>query len=276
MSSTRTYQTRTYDLEIETKEYLKACKAKSIVNQTNIKTLNDYVINRKTRNLNASFLANSPIVLNGLVLWLDAGVSDSYPAVGTIWKDLAGSNNGTLTNGPTFNSANGGSIVFDGSNDYVVTENSGITGNQSWSLSIWVSVNISENGAGRQGWIIWKGAANQSTNQLISIGVTSGKVEVAHWSNDTIFLNSPINFGGFQNITVTFNGSQELIYINSVNTDSKSTTLSITDGAWYFASRGGTGEFLKCNIASAQIYNRALTQQEVLQNYNATKARFGL
>jgi len=129
MSSTRTYQTRTYDLEIETKEYLKACKAKSIVNQTSIKTLNDYVINRKTRNLNASFLANSPIVLNGLVLWLDAGVSDSYPAVGTIWKDLAGSNNGTLTNGPTFNSANGGSIVFDGSNDYVVTGNSGITNN---------------------------------------------------------------------------------------------------------------------------------------------------
>ena len=64
---------------------------------------------------------NPTIVTDGLVLCLDAANSRSYPKSGTAWSDLAGSNNGTLTNGPTFSSANGGSIVFDGSNDRVDT-----------------------------------------------------------------------------------------------------------------------------------------------------------
>ncbi len=58
------------------------------------------------------------IVDEGLVLCLDAANKLSYPGTGTTWTDLAGSNNGTLTNGPTFDDEKGGSIVFDGSNDY--------------------------------------------------------------------------------------------------------------------------------------------------------------
>ena len=59
------------------------------------------------------------IIEDGLVLCLDAANINSYPKSGTTWSDLKGSNDGTLTNGPTFSSANGGCIVFDGSNDYV-------------------------------------------------------------------------------------------------------------------------------------------------------------
>ena len=61
------------------------------------------------------------IVTDGLVLYLDAANTKSYASGSTAWNDLVGINNGTLVNGPTFNSANGGSIVFDGSNDYVST-----------------------------------------------------------------------------------------------------------------------------------------------------------
>ena len=54
------------------------------------------------------------IVRDGLVLNLDAGEPSSYPGTGTAWTDLSGNGNtGTLTNGPTYSSANGGSIVFD-------------------------------------------------------------------------------------------------------------------------------------------------------------------
>ena len=68
-------------------------------------------------------LSHSPrIVTDGLVLCLDAANSRSYPKTGTTWTDRSTSgNNGTLTNGPTFDTNNGGSIVFDGSNDSVVT-----------------------------------------------------------------------------------------------------------------------------------------------------------
>ena len=63
--------------------------------------------------------AGPDIIEDGIVLCLDAANSRSYPGTGTTWSDLAESNNGTLTNGPTFDAGNGGSIVFDGSNDYV-------------------------------------------------------------------------------------------------------------------------------------------------------------
>ena len=64
--------------------------------------------------------AGPEITESGLVLALDAGNLKSYPTTGTTWTDLSGrGNTGTLTNGPTYSSANGGSIVFDGVNDYV-------------------------------------------------------------------------------------------------------------------------------------------------------------
>ena len=67
-----------------------------------------------------AFIHSPKIITDGLVLALDAGNTKSYPGSGTVWTDLSGNNNtGTLTNGPTFNAANGGSIVFDGTNDYV-------------------------------------------------------------------------------------------------------------------------------------------------------------
>jgi len=216
------------------------------------------------------------IVTDGLVLNLDAGFIPSYPTNGDTWYDIGLDGcNGTLINGPTFDSDNGGSIVFDGVNDTVSTLNSiDITGNNPWSISVWVNVNSSEIGAGRKGWIIWKGLVGQELNQLISIGVASGYVEVAHWSNDATFFNSPIYFDNFQNISVTFDGSTEYIYINGINTDTKNTSLNVTSGVWYIASRAGVSDFLNCKIDSVSVYNRALSATEILQNYQATYPRF--
>ena len=68
---------------------------------------------------------NGPkIVTDGLVLCLDAAIGKSYPGSGTSWTDLSGNgNNGTLQNTPTFNSANGGSLIFDAANDVVSLPN---------------------------------------------------------------------------------------------------------------------------------------------------------
>lgn len=88
----------------------------------------------------------SNIVKNGLVLHLDAANQKSYRSGGTTWFDLSGQNNhGTLTNGPTFNSSNGGSIVFDGTNDHVNMGdilNSVFSGtNLKYSFNVWIRFN---------------------------------------------------------------------------------------------------------------------------------------
>jgi hypothetical protein len=222
------------------------------------------------------------IVTNGLVLYLDAGYNPSYSGSGTNWYDISGyGNNGTLTNGPTFNSGNGGSIVFDGTDDYVSTNNnSSISGSNPYTFEIFLNVNSSEIGSGRRGWFIWQGLGSQATNQLIGLAVNNGYIEIAHWNNDTTYTNSIINFGNWQHIVTTYSGGTERIYINGVNTDTKSIgTLSIVDGKITIAAVPGDSSSvntLNCQISLHKIYNRALSASEVLQNYNAQKGRFGL
>jgi hypothetical protein len=86
-----------------------------------------------------TYIATNKVVQSGLVLNLDAGASTSYPGSGTTWTNLVGGgNNGTLTNGPTYSSANGGSIVFDGTNDYVSYGISLANGFSAITVNAWV------------------------------------------------------------------------------------------------------------------------------------------
>jgi hypothetical protein len=218
-------------------------------------------------------LGHSPsIITDGLVLCLDAANKRSYLGSGTVWDDLAGSNNGTLSNGPTFDADNGGSVVFDGTNDYAITANNlGITGNNPWSISFYF--NALTTTSSRQ-WVFWVGANVQSTSALLSVGIRSQKIEVSHWANDTTFGNSPVDFGNFQNVAVTFDGSTEIVYLNGSQTDTRSATLSLTDGQVYLASRAGYSSFLNCKVGNVLAYNRALNADEIRQNYEATKGRY--
>jgi hypothetical protein len=93
-----------------------------------------------------SGISGPKIITSGCVLSLDAADKLSYKGSGTTWKDLSGNNNtGTLTNGPTFNAGNMGSIVFDGTNDYVgFTYNSIFNPSTSVTLSIWLRLTASD------------------------------------------------------------------------------------------------------------------------------------
>ena len=229
-----------------------------------------------------SFAHSPQIITNGLVLALDAGNTKSYVSGSTTWFDKSGyANNGTLTNGPTFSSANGGSIVFDGVDDYVSTNNnSSISGSNPYTFEIFLNVNPSEIGSGRRGWFIWQGLGSQATNRLIGLAVNNGYIEIAHWNNDTTYTNSIINFGNWQHIVTTYSGGTERIYINGVNTDTKSIgTLSIVNGKITLAAVPGDSSSvntLNCQISLHKIYNRALSASEVQQNFNALRGRFGI
>jgi hypothetical protein len=221
------------------------------------------------------------IVTDGLVFYVDAGNGDSYPGSGTTWSDLVGSNNGTLTNGPTYSSDNGGSIVFDGANDYV---EAGPIQPAQFTLSCWFKAtgapsNNDSNGgclmasdpqlAGTLPWFMSHSYLNQAF--ALYVETTSDPLRTA--SNSV--ANNQVHLA-----TATYDGTTGSIYLNGQFLDSKSFNTptyntsgnnNVQIGRWGYSS---FQRHLNGNIYNASIYNRALSASEVLQNYNALKNRF--
>ena len=218
-----------------------------------------------------AFNYSPKIIQDGLVLYLDAANTKSYPTTGTTWTDLSRSgNNGTLINGPTFNSGNGGSIVFDGVNDY--TSFSTIT-NNTYTIDFWYKMGGNDGSygyfasSGDNGLAISEGG---TFNGLIYgqfyywNGVGANKLGIipstTNWNHICALINTSIN-----NIQIYGNGNQ----LSTTTVTSMST--SITNIGRYITANLN---FLKGNLASYKIYNRALSASEILQNYNATKGRY--
>ena len=217
------------------------------------------------------------IVTNGLVLALDAADKNSYSGTGTTWKDLSGnSNNGTLTNGPTFSGGNGGSIVFDGVDDYVnVPYNASTISFPTNNATICVWFKTSTVGDG-YGVLVTQRSSSDSGIQtyIISTRLYADGGSTAGVSSNAIIPNGTISFGG---IVYDRTNSLLKLYVNGVFDNQVSYTGEIQDT---YPIRLGNGAFgdgpYPGNIYIASVYNRALTATEVLQNYNATKTRFGL
>ena len=221
---------------------------------------------------------NGPrIVTNGLVLALDAADRNSYVSGSTTRFDLSGnSNNGTLTNGPTFNSANGGSIVFDGVNHYV---NISTTPNLTNPLTICAFVNTSFITGSNQ--IIYGPSANGSDNWL---SVNNNRVQLnatqtGDVNNFSITGTTTIEANKWYYITGIVNNNITSVYINGVF-EVSSSIQAFTAGGWNSTARIGqraTGQFpFNGSIAYVHGYSRALSATEIAQNYNAIKSRFNL
>jgi hypothetical protein len=223
------------------------------------------------------------IVKDGLVLYLDAGSPNSYPGSGTTWKDISkvNQNNGTLINGPTFSSGNGGSIVFDGVDDFVSTNNFSLS---QVTFDFWFLVT---NKGGGFHYVMSYG--NNSVGNMISISISNQNYSPYLVDRElycfigggdpslrpTGFL---ITYGSTYNVVLTITNSSSMInlYVNGTNypvTNSDIFSLGnvFNVGRWFQGANN-----LRGNIFNGKVYNRALSASEVLQNYNATKGRFGL
>ena len=210
------------------------------------------------------------LVQNGLVLALDAANKVSYIGSGTDWYNLsAASNNGTLTNGPTFNAANMGSIVFDGVDDYVSNGTPPISGNQSFSWGAWIRptatgtpVFFGYNSTGRAMVSYWNSANN--------------KVTVGTWNLDRLTSGTTILPSTWGHTFWTWDGTTLTSYTNGIadgtatgfsfNISNLYTTIGNAVNAQYFTGR----------IAQTLVYNRALSAAEVSQNFNATRKTYGI
>jgi len=220
------------------------------------------------------------MIQDGLVLALDAADRNSYLGSGTTWIDLSGNNNnGTLTNGPTFSSTNGGNIVFDGVNDYIViTHNAVFNITTAISFNFWFkstrTVDSYISSKREDSFYIGVGPTGQTANKmsLFLNGTTGG------WLQSI----SDVSTGNWIHTGLTWDGTTSRIYLNGIldNSGSRPGTLStgtsnITVATRLNASDNIVGTLLG-SMGNFSIYNRSLSASEILQNYNAQKSRFNL
>jgi len=224
------------------------------------------------------------IIQSGLILNLDAGKTSSYPGTGTIWKDLSvNNNNGTLVNVPTFNSANGGSIVFDGNDDYVSVNDSPTINGTSQTISLWFKNTGIYTTGNKVSEILGKHDANGSYsgygivlsngtgNTLLGCYVKNASVNyVPQFSSKIIsslnWYNVTITFTSDSQLTLYLNGSFESsISIGTLTTSNQPFRIGRSNDLYWNSYSGNIGQIL--------IYNRALSPTEVLQNYDTTKGR---
>ena len=224
------------------------------------------------------------IVTNGLVLNVDAGFTPSYPTINTTWYNVSPSgNNGTLTNGPTFNSTDGGSIVFDGVDDFVTCGNYQAS-NTNCSVSIWAKSNNSPSGTRYPfGWANSGPYISQN-----NIAVLSGGVNIAVICRDTNSITVQVNSTNFtfnnnvwHNIVLVRDVGNVYLYING--TLNNSGVVSGSFGSFdnvplnIGVHPGLSSTVFPGSIAQVFVYNNfSLSSTQVLNNYNTTKSRFGL
>jgi prepilin-type N-terminal cleavage/methylation domain-containing protein len=222
-----------------------------------------------------AIVSNIFTVQDGLVLHLDAGNPASYPGSGTTWFDLSGNNNnGVLLNGVGFDSANGGSLVFDGVDDYVnLTSNLGNP--QQFSVSFLgypTALNINSNNNYRRIFI----ASGVSDNVILieQGGNISFRVPGGSGTNFQSSGFSGINQWGY--VTCVYNQTHRQIYFNGVfMSQFLESGVTVNFGSPQIISPNNIQTF-QGNISNFKIYNRSLTPEEIAQNFNATRDRFGL
>ena len=224
-------------------------------------------------------LYHSPrIVTNGLVLCLDAANVRSYPGSGTSWFDLSGNGNtGTLVNGPTFNSGNGGSLVFDGVNDFVNISQPAISFSPNrWTICIWMKPNnqssrfLTPNSNGIDQYLTYNNSAQRVDVRIAQSADTNERTRSG--TSNTIPLNT------WSYSCVSIDNLNIKIYANSVLTNEYTEIISIGNwsSTWRLGQRGNNTNWYSGEFANFIVYNRALSAAEISQNFNATRNRFGV
>ena len=227
------------------------------------------------------------IVNNGLVFLVDAGNKQSYLGSGTSWNDEIGGINFTLSGTPTYETAKGGGLVFDGVDDYAQHANDPTFNSiNEFTFNFWVKYGgevdaVTLIGKPRAGWAdaLRIGYTLSSTTLFYSLSGTT------RCSNTSVTLSTTefTNICFVQNPSESSNADKTKFYINGAAISNESSGYALTSadaptfpliiGGW---RQGNSGVSLEWdgNMNIAQMYNRALSASEVLQNYNALKRRF--
>ena len=209
------------------------------------------------------------IVRDGLVLYLDAkysypGASGTNPDTYT-WYDMSGNeNNGELINGVSYSGTDGGSLSFDGVDDYINAGTPSISVGKI-TVNAWMRITSGS---------LYQHIVDSSSNSWHLAILNDNRPYF--YNGSTSHLYAPALTVGQWYMLTGVQGTTLDIYINgvlgqSIATNANVTTNNVNIGRWQNGGRQYNG-----NIAQVSIYNRALTAQEVLQNFNATRSRYGI
>jgi hypothetical protein len=235
------------------------------------------------------------IVTDGLILDLDAAKRDSYPGSGTVWRDIVSNTvTGSLINGPMFNSDNGGSIVFDGTNDYAdlgATTPTSLQGNPSFTVDGWFKSSGDWTGGATWGIGGGDGFAGGGGINSYSWTTLASEICIDLWGATTIGTGQTYSTTTWKHIvwvkrSGSFDTTNISIWINNTEYTAGGLNYKRNSGATPVINNNGlvlgraglptNNYYGKPIIANYKIYNKALSSTEVTQNYNALKGRFGL
>ena len=220
------------------------------------------------------------VVNSGLVLCLDAANPKSYPGSGTTWTDLSGlGNHGTLTNGPTYDANNAGSIVFDGTDDYATTSVN-FNNSNNFTINLWLKntargVNDGQIFCiGNEKLLFYTASSAGSSPWVFSVYSPTIFNNIARYSSLVMQLNKWYNLVG------VYRGTSFEMLVDNVSILNLSTSISsynIGTETIQMPRRilNGYTQF-PGTIAQTSIYDRALSAAEVQQNFNALRGRYGI
>jgi hypothetical protein len=250
---------------------------------------------------NTAIVSTPGIVTTNLVLYYDAGNTSSYAGTGTSWFNLQPTTlTSTLTNGPTFSTNNGGTIVFDGTNDYTTGPDNAILdfGTDPWTIECWVRINAnsSNNNDGNKSATI--------VNALNKSGTLNGwnfvvRGDATNTGQALIFERQISNTGTYPRYTLPAPGgvqtylNKNQLYQVGISHSAADGTKFFIDGVYYNADLNLTGnvngtnalevgrlgisgyqQYLNGTVGIVRIYKgKQLSAAELLQNYNANSNR---
>jgi len=224
-----------------------------------------------------AYFTGPNIVTDGLVFALDPGSERCYPGTGTPVYNLINNATGNLRNGTAYVTSNGGAFDFDGTDDHISFPDDTNLNNQTLTMESWVNMHST---LAQDAFFFEKGNVNTqystftNANNIIfrTISLSTQDLAVSmlsYTSADTWF-----------HVACTYGAGVKYIYINGalVTTMTGLTgTIATNTGGLYLGAYGpGVSYFMNGKIAVSRVYNKALTQAEVTQNFNAQKSRFGL
>ena len=222
-----------------------------------------------------AFRYSPKIVTDGLVLCLDAANTKSFVSGSTTWNDLTKNlNNGSLINGPTYSGLNGGSFNFDGLDDLI--ELPSITGLTDFTISLW----FQSTGLGGTGSVIYNSLIGQSSNRRILVSTQSSKAILVQMGGSNYQSTTPCPFNVWNNVTYTYDSINDIaqLYVNNIKQTSQSnSSVTFNDVTFFLGSWSNpiADYAMKGYISSFFMYNRKLSDDEVTNNYNTLRGRFG-